>query len=115
MNLLERLLNASGKKKEQQSDSVKEAVKAKLKSLVYDDEIVEELLPTFLTLQGVEGFGKVLELLESKEQQIEAISGGDWFNKTTEDEVKTHSTKEDEEQESTNLVEQILEQKYGES
>lgn len=109
-SMLERLLGATKKKKESQSKATEEQVKAKLQSLVYDDELVAELLPTFLALQGVDGFTKVLELLETKERQIEAISGGDWFNKQSDEtDVELDTKKTDEE---VDLVDLILNEKY---
>ena len=40
---------------------------------VYDVELSAELAPVFATLSTVQGFDKVLELLDTKEKQIEAI------------------------------------------
>lgn len=47
-----------------------------LERFVYDPELAKELAPVFVSLLGEEGFDKVIELLETKEKQIEAISGG---------------------------------------
>lgn len=112
VSMLDRLLGASKKKRENQSKATEEQVKARLQSLVYDDELVAELLPTFLALQGAEGFTKVLDLLETKERQIEAISGGDWFNKQGEQDDKTIETTKEEDEESEDLVDLILNEKY---
>ena len=46
-----------------------------LERLVYDPELAKELAPVFVSLLSVEGFDKVIDLLETKEKQIEAISG----------------------------------------
>ena len=48
----------------------------KLTDYVYDADLAKELAPVFAKLSGVEGFDKVLELLATKEKQIEAISSG---------------------------------------
>ena len=47
-----------------------------LERFVYDPELAKELAPVFVRLLSVEGFDKVIELLETKEKQIEAISSG---------------------------------------
>lgn len=114
LSLYERLTGAAKKKQASKSKATEEQVKNKLKELVYDDELADELLPTFMALQGVDGFSKVLELLETKERQIEAISGGDWFNKQSEEEDKTIGQEgEDEEDHSeADLVDSILNEKY---
>ena len=46
-----------------------------LEKFVYDPELAKELAPVFVSLLSVEGFDKVIDLLETKEKQIEAISG----------------------------------------
>jgi len=45
-----------------------------LEDFVYDSEVASELAPVFVAMSAVEGFDKVLELLNAKEKQIEAIS-----------------------------------------
>ena len=47
-----------------------------LERFVYDPELAKELSPVFVSLLSAEGFDKVIDLLETKEKQIEAISGG---------------------------------------
>ena len=47
-----------------------------LERFVYDPELAKELAPVFVSLLNAEGFDKVIELLETKEKQIEAISSG---------------------------------------
>jgi len=47
----------------------------KLEAYVYDPEVAAELAPVMVEMSAVEGFDKVLELLDAKEKQIEAISG----------------------------------------
>ena len=46
-----------------------------LERFVYDPELAKELAPVFVNLLRAEGFDKVVDLLETKEKQIEAISG----------------------------------------
>ena len=46
-----------------------------LERFVYDPELAKELAPVFVSLLGAEGFDKVIDLMETKEKQIEAISG----------------------------------------
>lgn len=111
-SLLERLMGGTKKKKENQNSEVEAQVKERLKSIVYDDELVEELTPVFMSLQTVEGFGKVIELLEAKEQQIEAISGGDWFKTESEGTQHNNNEENENEDEGQNLVDLILLDKY---
>ena len=47
----------------------------KLEAYVYDPEVAQELAPIFVAMSAVDGFDKVVELLDAKEKQIEAISG----------------------------------------
>ena len=47
-----------------------------LERFVYDPELAKELAPVFVSLLSAEGFDKVIDLLETKEKQIEAISSG---------------------------------------
>lgn len=111
--LLERLMGAGKKKVEANQDQLTAQVKAQLKGLVYDDELVEELLPVFIGLQGKEGFDKVVELLTTKEKQIEAIAGGDWFKKEKPADTSNHERNEEEApQTSANLVDDILKAQY---
>ena len=65
-----------------------------LERFVYDPELAKELAPVFVSLLSAEGFDKVIELLETKEKQIEAISGSqhqqtDPFQKQEVKEVKS--------------------------
>ena len=53
-----------------------------LERLVYDPELAKELAPVFVSLLSVEGFDKVIDLLETKEKQIEAISGSSQHQQT---------------------------------
>lgn len=53
---------------------VVEEWETKLTGFVYDTELAKDLAPVFVKLSGAEGFDKVLELLATKEKQIEAIS-----------------------------------------
>ena len=47
-----------------------------LERFVYDPQLAKELAPVFVSLLNAEGFDKVIELLETKEKQIDAISSG---------------------------------------
>ena len=53
-----------------------------LERFVYDLELAKELAPVFVSLLSVEGFDKVIELLETKEKQIEAISASSQHQQT---------------------------------
>lgn len=88
MSWFEKIMGAKGTKEQAKQADIESQVKGKLKAIVYDDSIVTELLPVFMQLQGAEGFDKVLELLETKERQIEAMSGGEWFKQETDPDNK---------------------------
>ncbi len=47
-----------------------------LERFVYDPQLAKELAPVFVSLLNAEGFDKVIDLMETKEKQIEAISSG---------------------------------------
>ena len=53
-----------------------------LERFVYDPELAKELAPVFVSLLSAEGFDKVIDLLETKEKQIEAISGSSQHQQT---------------------------------
>lgn len=108
-SLLERLMGASKKKVDENQGALEAQIKAKLKGIVYDEELVDELTPVFMRLNGVEGFNQVFDLLETKERQIEAISGGDWFKQESD-----ASNKQEKEVEDSNLVDSILKKQYSE-
>lgn len=116
MSIFEKMSKAFGKKSESNKSLLEEQLKEKLKSLVYDEELVTELLPVFMKLQGVEGFASVMELLESKEKQVEMLTGGEWFKQESEDKSKTIETNQEQEDEDTeNLVDSYLSNKYKET
>lgn len=110
--LLERLMGAGKKKAEQNQGLLETRLKEQLKGLVYDDELVNELLPVFVKLQGIEGFDKVTELLITKEKQIEAIAGGDWFKQES-SQSTTVEKDEDEPNQSAKTVDELLKEKYS--
>lgn len=114
MGLLEKLLKGHGGRKERTDANVESKYKEALKNLVYDDELVTELLPVFTKLHGTEGFSKVVELLETKEKQIASISGDEWFEQKhdeSENDKSTDNQEQDSDEESLS-AEQILENKY---
>ena len=55
----------------------------KVVAYVYDEELAQEIAPVFAAMEGQEGFDKLIELLDSKEKQIEAISKGSSQGKTS--------------------------------
>ena len=55
----------------------------KVVAYVYDEELAKEIAPVFAAMEGQEGFDKLIELLDSKEKQIEAISKGSSGGKTS--------------------------------
>ena len=55
----------------------------KVVAYVYDEELAQEIAPVFAAMEGQEGFDKLIELLDSKEKQIEAIAKGSSEGKTS--------------------------------
>ena len=110
-SILERLMGGAKSKASTNQSILEETVKQKLKGIVYDDELINELLPTFVKLYSVEGFSTVVELLEAKEKQIETISGGDWFKQETDPQNKDQQDNPQQENES-DPVDDLLKTKY---
>lgn len=110
-SILERLMGGAKSKASSNQSILEETVKQKLKGIVYDDELINELLPTFVKLYSVEGFSTVVELLEAKEKQIETISGGDWFKQETDPQNKDQQDNTQQENES-DPVDELLKTKY---
>ena len=110
-SILERLMGGAKSKASSNQSILEETVKQKLKGIVYDDELINELLPTFVKLYSVEGFSTVVELLEAKEKQIETISGGDWFKQETDPQNKDQQDNTQQENES-DPVDDLLKTKY---
>lgn len=109
-SLFDRIFKSASTKAETNKTGLEEKIKQRLKSVVYDDEVVNELLPVFVKLQSTEGFETVFELIEAKEKQIEAISGGDWFKQETKPDNVKKETGDDE----TDPVDELLKLKYKE-
>lgn len=110
-SILERLMGGAKTKASSNQSILEETVKQKLKGIVYDEELINELLPTFVKLYSVEGFSTVVELLEAKEKQIETISGGDWFKQETDPQNKDQQDNTQQENES-DPVDELLKTKY---
>ena len=108
-SILERLMGSAKSKASTNQSMLEETVKQKLKGIVYDDELIAELLPTFVKLYSVEGFSTVVELLEAKEKQIETISGGDWFKQETDPQNKDQQEQQENE---SDPVDELLKTKY---
>lgn len=109
-SILERLMGSAKSKASSNQSILEETVKQKLKGIVYDDELINELLPTFVKLYSVEGFSTVVELLEAKEKQIETISGGDWFKQETDPQNKDQQQEQQENE--SDPVDDLLKTKY---
>ena len=112
MSWLDKLMSGHKGRDERAQGDALETYKTKLKGIVYDEELVEELAPIFAKLHGNEGFDKVMELLETKEQQICAISGGDWEKQITSDEHEEITTPEQDENTNSLTADEILANKY---
>lgn len=110
-SILERLMGGVKNKASSNQQVLEETVKQKLKGIVYDDELIAELTPTFVKLYSVEGFSTVVELLEAKEKQIETISGGDWFKQETDPQNKDQQDNTQQEN-GSDPVDDLLKTKY---
>lgn len=109
-NLFDRMFKSGKAKTEQNTKGLETQLTERLNKLVYDEELVKELLPVFVKLHTAEGFSKVWEVLEAKEQQIEAISGGDWFKQETTEESKKRQESDDG---GEDPVDALLKQQYS--
>lgn len=115
MSYFEKMMNGFKKKPEQQTGEVEALYKQKLKAFVYDDEVVKELLPVFTKLHGTQELKVILDILETKERQIETISGGDLFKQqvTQEDDVdEVDMHKQTSETEKVKTAEEILAEQF---
>lgn len=113
MGLLEKLLKGSKTKVTNNKEQMKAKIKQDLKGLLYEDELVEELLPVFESLSNQEGFEKVMELLTTKEKQIEAISGGSYFEQESEDFSGVIEGEEEEEESGSDPLLKIIEERQS--
>lgn len=114
MAWLDKMMGGFNKKSESKQQEDLETIKTTLKSIVYDDELVEELTPVFAKLSAQEGFSKVIELLETKEAQLEKIAGGEWTQQLTESDYKPAADEDEEEDSKANLsADEILARKYS--
>lgn len=90
--MIEKLLsgwNKSRKPKEEQEqkpsidEELLNSYKQKLKGIVYDDELVEQYAPIFAKLHEHDAEGSLIDLLENKEKQIQAIADGSAFKEVS--------------------------------
>lgn len=114
MSWLDKMMGGFSKKAEHEQTTALDVMKAKLKTIVYDDALVDELAPIFATLSTQDGFSKVVELLETKEQQLEKVAGGEWTKQVSDGDNQNLSDSSDDEDEQTTKLsaEEILAQKY---
>lgn len=116
MSLLEKLTSGFTGKQQKKQETDLTQVKEQLKKLVYDDELVDEFAPIFAKLSTQEGFDKVVELLETKESQLEQFASGDLFNSKLSDDEQDLEQEDNEVNnsgEESLTAEQILKQKYS--
>lgn len=119
MSLLERLRMAKTPKKKETSTSdvpSDEELKEKLQGFLYSEEIVEEYLPVFKELWKQPEFAKVMEVIEAKETELEAMSQGkSFFNSEAPNGSETPSSEEQEEKENEDYLMSVLEGRYGDT
>lgn len=91
----------------------KDKLKEQLKSIVYDDDIVQELLPVFEKLSNQEGFNQIVDLLESKEQQISVLAGeSKWTKESTPSEEEETEVDETTDSMQDDGVDSLIQAKY---
>lgn len=111
MTFLEKLQKGFSKKAEHHQVDNLDMYKQKLKDIVYDQEIIDELAPVFAKLHGSEGFDKVFQLLQDKESQLVQIAGGEWYSEGKPDQETTIDNEDHTPEEVT--AESILAKKYS--
>lgn len=116
-NLFDKLTKGFGSKQAQTNEESLAKFKEQLGGILYDEELVDEFAPIFAKLSQHEGFDKVVELLETKERQLESFSETNW-NQHESGEEDTTLTQEQEEEESENnadlSAEAILREQFKE-
>lgn len=120
MSLLERLRKAKAPKKKEEEAQLPsdEELKEKLQSFLYSEEIVEEYLPVFKELWQHKAFAKVMEVIEAKETELEAMSQGkNFFERESNEESEAPSSSSENEEESSDedYLMNVLEGRYGDT
>ncbi len=115
MSLYDKLTKGfSGKKTKTNEDSVAK-FKEQLSGILYDEELVDEFAPIFAKLSQHEGFDKIVELLETKERQLESHLETNWTNQESGTEDTTLDQEQEEENEEAGLsAEAILKEQFKE-
>ncbi|WP_168016593.1 hypothetical protein [Halomonas salinarum] len=86
----------------------------KLKSFLYDDDLVAEYIHIFRKLYEVPEFKDVMEIIEAKEHELNAVNDSqEYFKQESEIEVKP-SENEAEENDGEDYLMTILNERYGE-
>lgn len=76
--LLETLRKGFGGKATKQAEDATAVYTQKLEGILYDEALVKEFAPIFAKLSQHEGFDKVMEILETKERQLESFTDTNW-------------------------------------
>lgn len=117
MSLYDKLTKGFSSKKTKTSEASLTKIKEQLSGILYDKELVDEFAPIFAKLSQHEGFDKVVELLETKERQLEAHLDSNWTNQesNTGDKTLEQEQEEDENEEHAELsAEAILKAQFKE-
>ena len=116
-NLFDKLTKGFGGKKAKTEEESLGKFKEQLSGILYDEELVDEFAPIFAKLSQHEGFDKVVELLETKERQLESFSDTNWNQQESGKEDKTlEQEQEEEDEESAELsAEAILKAQFKEA
>lgn len=113
MSILDKLLSGFKTQKDNNNSENIEKLRAKLKVMLYDDELVDELTPIFSKLENTEGFDKVMDLLESKEAQINTLAKeGYWAGKQSDNQDDTND-EDDNDDDNDDIVASIINAKYS--
>lgn len=99
--MLDKLLNGYKKRSSKETDEVDsellESYKKRLTDVLYDEELVNEFAPLFAKVHEYDTEGKLVELLETKERQIESIADGSAFQQSNpEEENEVENSAEEE-------------------
>lgn len=115
-NLFDKLKKGfSGKAAKTNEDSLVK-FKEQLTGILYDEELVEEFAPIFAKLSQHEGFDKVVELLETKERQLESFTETNWNKQESDKGDETLEQEKEEENQSAELsAEAILRAQFKEA
>lgn len=94
---------------------IEEETRQRIKTFLYEDRLVEEILPAFMALNESEHAETFYELIEAKETELNnVLDNPESFEQDSDPDNVEDLPEQEEETDETDYVCQILEQKYGE-